>query len=350
MQRRKRKLIQRLISVAILLLCLLPLRASATAISGLYVFGDSLSDTGNVYQASLLAAGTGLPASPYFEGRFCNGYLWVDYLTKQLGLQIDPVAQLASDQSRSINFAYGGATTGSSNTVNRALPGLQQELEQYTELLPQQKADANALYAIWIGANDYLPRGEGIGSATQTPRVGDIQPVANITKAIRSLYNLGARRFLVANLPDLGENPLAETLGQSTMQSLNRQTKQHNQALNRELANLQQSLPQIQLIQLDVAQLFAKAVLGQLSFTDVKTPCFDRTSGKVCSNPDQHLFWDALHPTTAAHRYVANLAVEQIQSQLTPNSKLAKFPAALMLVGTLSLLAGAGVWRKRRSP
>jgi phospholipase/lecithinase/hemolysin len=342
MQRRSRKLILRLIGIGIVL-CLLPWQASASSISRLYVFGDSLSDTGNVYQASLLAAGTGLPASPYFQGRFCNGYLWVDYLTKQLGIELAPVAQLASAQSQSINFAYGGATTGSGNTVSLGLPGLQQELEQYTQLLLHKIADAKALYAIWIGANDYLPDAEKATSATIRR---DSQPVANITQAIRDLYALGARQFLVMNLPALGENPLAKSLGSDTVNLLNQLTQAHNQALDQQLARLRQSLPEMRLIKLDVAQLFAEAISGRLSFKDVRTPCFNRSSGKVCSNPEQHLFWDALHPTTTAHRYVADLAVQQIQVQLShPVRFLGQLPA--MLLGLI--VAGAGaIWYQQR--
>jgi phospholipase/lecithinase/hemolysin len=29
----------------------------------------------------------------------------------------------------------------------------------------------------------------------------------------------------------------------------------------------------------------------------------------VCTDPDQHLFWDGIHPTRAAHRLVGNIAV-----------------------------------------
>lgn len=44
----------------------LPIKASA-AIDQLYVFGDSLSDTGNTYKAT---QGIIPPSPPYFQGRF----------------------------------------------------------------------------------------------------------------------------------------------------------------------------------------------------------------------------------------------------------------------------------------
>ena len=45
-------------------------------ISGIVVFGDSLSDNGNFF------ALTGQPAKPYFKGRVSNGIVWVEHLAK----------------------------------------------------------------------------------------------------------------------------------------------------------------------------------------------------------------------------------------------------------------------------
>jgi phospholipase/lecithinase/hemolysin len=341
MQRRWKRAWQYWILIGMLLVWLMPMRASATQISGIYVFGDSLSDTGNVFQASLLTVGTGLPAPPYFQGRFSNGYLWIDYLAEQLGLQIMPVAQIQTTHPKAVNFAYGGATTGSGNVVNTALPGLQDEIEQFRRLLPQEKADSNALYTFWIGANDYLSQ-----SADGPPK-DSTQPAANISAAIQSLYDWGARCFLVVNLPALGETPLAYSVGQERVSTLNRLSQQHNRSLNQQMETLR-SLPQIQLIQLDVDQLFRQAIAGQLQFSDLKTPCFDRATAQVCDQPNQHLFWDMLHPTTAAHRHVGDLAAEAIQTQF--NRSRVPIGSKLVLVGTLSLLASASAfWHVRRT-
>ncbi|MHC5725840.1 MAG: SGNH/GDSL hydrolase family protein, partial [Nostoc sp.] len=63
---------------------MLPTKASAASFDQLYVFGDSLSDTGNIYNAT----GKTYPQSPpYFDGRFSDGPIWIDYLGDQLGLK-----------------------------------------------------------------------------------------------------------------------------------------------------------------------------------------------------------------------------------------------------------------------
>jgi phospholipase/lecithinase/hemolysin len=47
--------------------------ALAGPITGVVVFGDSLSDAGNVYAAT----GNRFPPAPYSGGRFTNGPVWV---------------------------------------------------------------------------------------------------------------------------------------------------------------------------------------------------------------------------------------------------------------------------------
>ena len=58
-----------------------------------------------------------------------------------------------------------------------------------------------------------------------------------------------------------------------------------------------------------------------LGFSDVATPCLevlyypvdgDGYGYGVCTDADQRLFWDGLHPTTAAHRIIGNIAVNAL--------------------------------------
>ena len=70
--------------------------AHAGAYSNVFVYGDSLSDTGNIYTVSMHT----IPQSPpYYNGRFSNGPLAVEYLANSI-------------HSPLTSFAWGGATTG----------------------------------------------------------------------------------------------------------------------------------------------------------------------------------------------------------------------------------------------
>ncbi|MCC5606426.1 hypothetical protein LC612_06390 [Nostoc sp. CHAB 5834] len=95
---------------------MLPLKANAANFTKFYVFGDSLSYTGNVFTATngLVAPATAIPQdAPYFQGRFSNDQVWVDYLENQLGF--NPTPYLISNPTipnQGINFAVGGASSG----------------------------------------------------------------------------------------------------------------------------------------------------------------------------------------------------------------------------------------------
>ena len=89
--------------------------ASAQSYNRLVVFGDSLSDNGN-----LLAATQGMApplppsASPnrtYDTGRFSNGPVAVEHLAAQLGVPL-------------LDLAWGGALTGQANLLPALMPPL----------------------------------------------------------------------------------------------------------------------------------------------------------------------------------------------------------------------------------
>jgi phospholipase/lecithinase/hemolysin len=67
--------------------------AQDTPFSKVYVFGDSLVDTGNVYIATSADPNdpfpTFPPSPPYYNGRHSNGPLWVEVMAAELGLPRD---------------------------------------------------------------------------------------------------------------------------------------------------------------------------------------------------------------------------------------------------------------------
>ena len=93
--------------------------ASAQSYNRLVVFGDSLSDNGNLFAAT----GGASPTAPNFQGRFSNGQVF----TELLGFNAGRSAAGAS-VTGSINYAYGGARTDSSAFP----PGMRNQLLAYT--------------------------------------------------------------------------------------------------------------------------------------------------------------------------------------------------------------------------
>jgi phospholipase/lecithinase/hemolysin len=74
---------------------------AAGPFSDLIVFGDSLSDVGNIQSAIGIYPGDG-----YFNGRFSNGSVYAEALSMGLGL-----GPLVRSTNSGDNFAYGGART-----------------------------------------------------------------------------------------------------------------------------------------------------------------------------------------------------------------------------------------------
>ena len=148
-----------------------PARAGWTQI---VAFGDSLIDTGNVFAAS------GQPPAPYFDGRFSNGPVWVEYLAGRLGIAA-PTPSLTGGT----NYAWAGAETG----FGLSAGGTLNINSQVTNFLAGNTLSATQLVVIDGGANDFF-------NGQTDPSV----PVANLAAAIRALAGAGGRTFIVQNL------------------------------------------------------------------------------------------------------------------------------------------------------
>lgn len=299
-----------------------PAIAQAFGFSDLYVFGDSVSDAGATYQRT----GGLVPPSPPYAGRFSNGPVWVEYLASDLGIPFDPAK----------DFAVFSATTGTANTnpIGNAfgLGGLQQQITGY--IAANQVADPNALYVVYAGSNDYL------GGGITNPFI----PVQNLTNSILALARIGAKNFLVPNLPDLGNLPTA--LGNPESVPLNLLTAAHNQVLDQALIALNQQLdPSVNLISLDVNGLFKDAIANPAKYnlTNVTDACLSLTTFSVCNSPNTYLFWDTFHPTTVAHQQIANLAYNSV-SAAVPEP-----PATLGLLAFGAFLGVASVFKRQQA-
>lgn len=289
----------------------------------LIVFGDSLSDPGNLYEAS---GHTDPPVPPYHEGRFSNGPIWVDYLANDYGIAVE-------------SHAVAGATTGTHNIANQSpgqYAGLQQQVQAFAAGNPGG-VDPDAVYFIWAGSNDFalLPP-----DATEE-QIGLMfaETIGNILNAAGTLQALGAQKLIIGNIPDIGLTPQSREAG------LSDQLTALAGALNAELAAA-------------ISALFADAVIldsfalmneiladaGDLGITNLTEACLTRNSDiAVCSDPESHLFWDHMHPTTAVHQLFAARMAELLQ----PAAVSAPAGAGLFL----ALLPVAAVlrWRSARA-
>ncbi|MDP5016645.1 SGNH/GDSL hydrolase family protein [Anabaena sp. UHCC 0187] len=298
----------------VLLSFMLPVKASAANFTQIYAFGDSLVDNGNVLAAATAAD---VPFPPYYyQGRFSNGPVWTEYLAQDMGVQLN-------------NLAFGGATTGTNNTISPAFPGLTQEIQGFVATNPS--VDNQALYIISAGANDYL----NVTDFSQAIN----NAVSNLANAIISLSAVGAKNFLIANLPNLGGIPANNQT--SIVNDLNFLTGIHNSALSQTVNGLSQLQPNLNIKVFDVNSLVSQIIAspGKFGFTNVTDACLNIVAQTICSNPNEYLFWDDLHPTSYAHSIVARSAQATIPEPST----------TLSLLGIAALSATGVIKRKRKT-
>jgi len=313
-----------------------------------YVFGDSLSDTGN--DIILTKAQKIFPAIPpsesphrtYYNGRFSNGPVSVEYLWRLLkGSNSAVLAPFLSKQGLQlqdgINLAFGGSTSGYVNQTPGGfyVPGALGQVELFRTALKGKKPQPGALYVIWTGANDYIT------GATDQPA----EVVANIAKTIETLYSLGARNFLVPNLPDLGLAPIIQSEGPEKIQEFSQFTETHNDLLDRAGNELKIKLRGSSIVIVDlytVSQnllsngipptsehiIIAPPALAVIAagteavsclFTD-PTACPDVN---VTETVPPFYFWDILHPTTLIHQLLGQAMFNSLKthdSQQNPTS------------------------------
>ncbi|BDI17260.1 esterase [Nostoc cf. commune SO-36] len=309
---------------------MLPTKASAASFDQLYIFGDSLSDQGNVFNAT---EETFPPRSSYFEGRFSDGPLWVDYLASQLGLKPTLLTDIdfttippTPVPTQGINFAFGGASSGLGNALvpDPRLPGVLKQVLGFAETLKtnNQTADPDALYTLWGGANDFFfinPK----DSAT---------PINNISLALNTLVEIGAKNILVFNLPDLGKVPAA-TIGRNPT-TLSQSTSDFNLGLATTVSALSKN-PDLNIIPIDIYSLFNQA--SELGITNAKESCLSRLD--ICKPGDnKFLFWDDFHPTTGVHKAIADAALAAIDAKSVPEPSINLGILALGAFGAVGVL------------
>lgn len=272
------------------------------------VFGDSLSDPGNAFvllQAAELPPFALVPDAPYARGghHFTNGDTWVEQLAVRLKTPASAGPALASPPVFS-NYAAGGA---------RARPAGGFDLAVQTNLFfadTDGRAPVDALYVVFIGSNDVRDALDAF--ATDPTGVTSYGIVRDALGAVRlnllALHTAGAHDFLVPNLPNLALVPAVRLQGPAAEGAARALATEFNAGLEDILVELETTLG-VSIARLNVFNVLTEVVADPagVGLTEVELPCIvpGTSIDPFCSNPEDYLFWDGIHPTRAGHRILA---------------------------------------------
>jgi outer membrane lipase/esterase len=343
--------------------------AAAANFSQVIVFGDSLSDDGNI---SLATAPTVQPPLRFTTN---PGTLGIEHVAGNFGFTLQPSLLGGTD------FAWGGAgvLTNSPGTP-AAVPTLTSQVGAY---LAGGTVDSHALYSVWGGANDIfyaatsagaaataqqliaqniaaqiaqlqaagLPQAQidaltpQITQAVTTAVVQQVQAAAGVSslmtaeqaqaaigaaaqqevKLIGQLQAAGVKNILVFNLPNIGTTPSATAQGPAGAAALTGLSLIFNGQLNAGLAQMQTGI-----IPVDAYGLLSEAIANPSAygFSNVTDPACGAGSSSVACGPqgsglpftyapgtDQtYLFADGVHPTTATHAMLGDYVMSIIRA------------------------------------
>lgn len=306
--------------------------AQAQQFSNVITFGDSLSDAGQysnplVFGPNAAAAGSFTTNPDPVAAQLIAGYY----------LGINPNASVASSLGGS-NYAYGGApiafvpvSVATSTCIPATLPCLSLT-QQLTQHLASRggRADPNALYQVWGGANDIFFNfggfGQGLfGNPTTAAAQGALTSASTAAATreiglISTLQTAGASYIVVYNLPDIGASPEFRTTG-STAQLVTSVIIAYNNTLNAGLNGREGIIP------INTFGLVNEVIANPTAFglTNVTTRACNTAllpggSSLFCTPAalvapganNTHLFADGVHPTGAGHRLLADAVIATI--------------------------------------
>jgi len=289
--------------------------AAAGDLTGCVFFGDSLSDAGNHF----IAFGTTshqpfspIPEASYPIGghHFSNGATWAEQLATAAAWPANGNPALRNP-GLFTNYAVGRARARAGAPVFPSYD-LGTQVGHFLSDFDGH-ASPNNVYVIWIGSNDLDdaltalfidPSGmtsSGILQAALTAIASNIQ----------TLWVSGARTFLILNVPNLAVTPAVRAIGSDAEFAAAALTAAFNDSLDQVMSVLQ-GLPEIHVLRLDVNALFDEVLTAPETsgLSNVHDAClsFGVVGDAICPTPNRYLFWDGIHPTTAAHGLIASAA------------------------------------------
>lgn len=282
-------------------------------------FGDSLTDSG--FYQPVLVAQFGPSAATVARFTTNPGLVWAEFLADYYGTNATPAWQLTSTgvvDAGGDNFAAGGATISPGpgfppTPPTQFGPSLTTQIGAYLAANGGH-ADPDALFTVWGGANDLFFHLNGL--TTQAQFLGAAGAQVGL---VATLETAGARYVLVPTLPDVGLTPFGLSQGPAGSAGITQLVAGYNATL---FGGLQAA--GLRVIPLDtfhfIREISADAATYGLS--NVTMPACGTAASLGCNPADfvdptaaeTYAFADGVHPSTAAHRLLAQYAISVLEA------------------------------------
>ncbi|CAN6720322.1 unnamed protein product [Malus baccata var. baccata] len=287
----------------------------------MFVFGDLLIENGNNNDLPSFAKANYFPYGIDFNGgptgRFSNDYTMVDeigislslnidkYFTDLLGLPLIPAHSEASGDQMLHGVNYASAAAGFRLELfchncflqvgripfGQQIRNFQNTLDQITDNLGADDAArsiAKCIFFVGMGSNDYL--NNYLMPNYPTRNHYNAQQYAD---QLTRLYNLAARKFVIAGLGRLGCIPsiLAQNSSGTCSDEVNRLVLPFNANVKTMINNLNTNLPGSKFIYIDIARMFEDMLLDPRTYGFIVANCgccgLGRNRGQVTCLPLQ---------------------------------------------------------------
>ena len=337
-------------------------QAAVSTHTGLIVFVNSLSDTGNnaaVFDSllgglrtptpipNLLTQGSLIPTFPYASGRYSNGNVWVDNFAPAIGQSATALLNGGT------NYAFGGARVGPANPGGLLDPGgfPPTVATQVASFLGRGTVNPGALYVLTGGGNDardaFGPSGiAGLiaGNAnTITPALmpsisalitnAATQFSSQVSANVAGLRSAGAIDIIVWNVPNVATTP--ESIGRAMSFTSAGGAPTYAEigsalvsAMNTALATAVSSIPGVHIFDFHGT---LQAAVSNSTFGNVTDAC---AASPTC-DPSNYLYWDGIHPTSAMHAILSTAMVDLVVTEVPEPHTYATMFAGIALIGTL---------------
>ncbi|XP_031257755.1 GDSL esterase/lipase At4g16230-like [Pistacia vera] len=334
-------------------------KSFASQIPANFVFGDSLVDVGNNNYIVSLSKADYIPNGIDFgapTGRYTNGRTIVDIIGQELGFQGFTPPYLAPSTKGSmilqgVNYASGGG--GILNQTGSIFGGrinLDAQLDNFANTRQDMISSIGvpatlellqgALFSVTIGANDFI--NNYLTPVLSTAEQKLVSPesfveimISRFRLQLTRLYNLGARKIVVANVGPIGclpyQRDMNPSAGESCASYPNQMAQLFNTKLKSLIAELSSSLQESKFVHADVYHILEDILQNYKSygFDNVNSACCYVAGyhgglipcgplSKVCRDRSKYLFWDPYHPSDAANLLIAKRLLDGDSEDISP--------------------------------